>query len=69
MIDACVQSLPSFGPYLQQRTEAIAKYKKHLRGAGETDEQANVSRVITPKKPVPAVKVWPTLSLRTRLID
>ncbi|KAG8013851.1 Dihydropyrimidine dehydrogenase [NADP(+)] [Nibea albiflora] len=51
-------SLPSFGPYLQQKTEAVAKYKKQLRDAGQTDvTQTSVSRVSTPRKPVPAVKV------------
>ncbi|XP_073347466.1 dihydropyrimidine dehydrogenase [NADP(+)] [Pagrus major] len=51
------QSLPSFGPYLQQRTEVIADYKKKLRGAVQADviETSN-GRVSTPKKPVPAVK-------------
>ncbi|RVE62031.1 hypothetical protein OJAV_G00173250 [Oryzias javanicus] len=51
------KGLPSFGPYLQQKTEAIAKYKKKLRDAGETDvKQPNISRINTPAKPVPAVK-------------
>ncbi|KAG7235750.1 hypothetical protein INR49_002252 [Caranx melampygus] len=51
------KSLPSFGPYLLQRTEAIAKYKKELRDAGEMDvSETSITRVGTPKKPVPAVK-------------
>ncbi|XP_038127449.1 dihydropyrimidine dehydrogenase [NADP(+)] [Cyprinodon tularosa] len=55
--DLVGKSLPSFGPYLQQRTEAIAKYKKQLREAGEIDApEINVSRVNQPQKPVPAVK-------------
>ncbi|GLD61807.1 polypyrimidine tract-binding protein 2-like protein [Lates japonicus] len=32
--DLVGKSLPSFGPYLQQKTEAIAEYKKQLRNAG-----------------------------------
>uniref|UniRef100_A0A3B3I1B5 Dihydropyrimidine dehydrogenase [NADP(+)] n=1 Tax=Oryzias latipes TaxID=8090 RepID=A0A3B3I1B5_ORYLA len=57
------KGLPSFGPYLQQKTEAIAKYKKKLRDAGETDvKQPNISRINTPPKPVPAVKVCSTLT-------
>ncbi|XP_068605222.1 dihydropyrimidine dehydrogenase [NADP(+)] [Brachionichthys hirsutus] len=51
------KNLPSFGPYLQQRTEAIATYKKHLRDTGETEVMEDgMSRVTKPKKTVPAVK-------------
>lgn len=58
MFDVCLQSLPSFGPYLQQRTEAIAKYKSELRKAGKTDvSETNINRVNQPKRPVPAVRV------------
>ncbi|KAM4556436.1 dihydropyrimidine dehydrogenase [NADP(+)] [Fundulus diaphanus] len=53
--DLVGKSLPSFGPYLQQRTEAIAKYKKQMREAGEPDVP-ETTRVNQPKKPVPAVK-------------
>uniref|UniRef100_A0A3B4UN27 Dihydropyrimidine dehydrogenase [NADP(+)] n=1 Tax=Seriola dumerili TaxID=41447 RepID=A0A3B4UN27_SERDU len=52
------KSLPSFGPYLQQKTDAIAQYKKRLRDAGKTDvTETIITRGGTPKKPVPAVKV------------
>uniref|UniRef100_A0A3B4X8H4 Dihydropyrimidine dehydrogenase [NADP(+)] n=1 Tax=Seriola lalandi dorsalis TaxID=1841481 RepID=A0A3B4X8H4_SERLL len=52
------KSLPSFGPYLQQKTDAIARYKKQLRDAGKTDvTETTITRGGTPKKPVPAVKV------------
>ncbi|KAM3865561.1 dihydropyrimidine dehydrogenase [NADP(+)] [Diretmus argenteus] len=51
------KSLPSFGPYLQQKTDAIAEYKKHLRnGNDHVVTETNVARVATPKMPVPAVK-------------
>ncbi|XP_061695332.1 dihydropyrimidine dehydrogenase [NADP(+)] isoform X3 [Syngnathoides biaculeatus] len=51
------QSLPSFGPYLQKRTEAIARYKKQLKDGGGVDvTEANVTEMNTPKKTVPAVK-------------
>uniref|UniRef100_UPI0025AE0F18 dihydropyrimidine dehydrogenase [NADP(+)] isoform X1 n=1 Tax=Doryrhamphus excisus TaxID=161450 RepID=UPI0025AE0F18 len=55
--DLVGQSLPSFGPFLEKRTEAIAQYKKQLKGAaGANAEEANITRVSTPNKPVPAVK-------------
>lgn len=58
--DLVGKSLPSFGPYLKQKTEVIAEYKKKLRNAGvdcTVDEsESNINRVKTPKKPVPAVK-------------
>ncbi|XP_063318049.1 dihydropyrimidine dehydrogenase [NADP(+)] isoform X2 [Pelmatolapia mariae] len=51
------KGLPSFGPYLQEKTETIAACKKRLRDAGETDVvESNVSRVNMPQKPVPPVK-------------
>ncbi|XP_021164406.2 dihydropyrimidine dehydrogenase [NADP(+)] isoform X2 [Fundulus heteroclitus] len=53
--DLVGKSLPSFGPYLQQRTEAIAKYKKQIRETGEP-HVPETTRVNQPKKPVPAVK-------------
>uniref|UniRef100_A0A671UTR8 Dihydropyrimidine dehydrogenase [NADP(+)] n=1 Tax=Sparus aurata TaxID=8175 RepID=A0A671UTR8_SPAAU len=54
--DLVGKSLPSFGPYLQQKTEVIADYKKKLRGV-QTDVMVTTNgRVSTPKKPVPAVK-------------
>ncbi|MED6258715.1 hypothetical protein ATANTOWER_011334, partial [Ataeniobius toweri] len=57
LVDLVGKSLPSFGPYLQQKTEAIAKYKRQLREAGKTDvPETNVNRVNQPKKPVPAIK-------------
>uniref|UniRef100_A0A665W6W9 Dihydropyrimidine dehydrogenase [NADP(+)] n=1 Tax=Echeneis naucrates TaxID=173247 RepID=A0A665W6W9_ECHNA len=56
--DLVGKSLPSFGPYLKKKTDAIAKYKKQLRETGKTDpmEDTNNTRTGTPKKPVPAVK-------------
>ncbi|KAJ3595528.1 hypothetical protein NHX12_004831 [Muraenolepis orangiensis] len=48
------KSLPSFGPYLQEKTNAIAAYKRETRNDVVTetiDPTVNV-----PKKPVPAVK-------------
>lgn len=52
------QSLPSFGPYLVEKNEIIASYKKKIRDAGATTVmEANTPRVSTPTKPVPAVKV------------
>lgn len=54
----CVQSVPSFGPYLQQKRQAVAEYKKQLREAGKTDvTEASITWVNKPKNPVPAVKV------------
>ncbi|KAK0134539.1 Dihydropyrimidine dehydrogenase [NADP(+)] [Merluccius polli] len=51
------KSLPSFGPYLQEKTNAIAAYKRETKNSGsgivtETTEP----KVNVPKKPVPAVK-------------
>ncbi|XP_068197408.1 dihydropyrimidine dehydrogenase [NADP(+)] [Antennarius striatus] len=54
--DLVGKNLPSFGPYLQQKTEAIATYKKHLRESGKTDVMEDITRVSKPKKTVPAVK-------------
>uniref|UniRef100_A0AAQ5YAN8 Dihydropyrimidine dehydrogenase [NADP(+)] n=1 Tax=Amphiprion ocellaris TaxID=80972 RepID=A0AAQ5YAN8_AMPOC len=55
--DLVGQSLPSFGPYLKQKKDAISMYKKQLREAGVTDVvETSISKVRTPKKPVPAVK-------------
>ncbi|XP_042353544.1 dihydropyrimidine dehydrogenase [NADP(+)] [Plectropomus leopardus] len=55
--DLVGKSLPSFGPYLQQKTEAIAEYKKRLRNVKSDVTEADISRCNnTPKKPVPAVK-------------
>lgn len=55
--DLVGKSLPSFGPYLTQKNEVIADYKKKLRDAGDMDvTEINISRVKTLKKPVPAVK-------------
>lgn len=52
------QSLPSFGPYLVEKKEIIASYKKKSRDAGATTAmEGNAPRVSTPTKPVPAVKV------------
>uniref|UniRef100_A0A8C3G5S1 Dihydropyrimidine dehydrogenase [NADP(+)] n=1 Tax=Cyclopterus lumpus TaxID=8103 RepID=A0A8C3G5S1_CYCLU len=54
--DLVGKSLPSFGPYLQQRTDAIAEYKKKLRNAKTDLKKSDVSRVNVPKRTVPAVK-------------
>ncbi|XP_077579863.1 dihydropyrimidine dehydrogenase [NADP(+)] isoform X2 [Stigmatopora nigra] len=55
--DLVGQSLPSFGPYLQKRTEAISQYKKQLRDTVDPDMIGdNVNKMTSPKKPVPAVK-------------
>ncbi|XP_019724835.1 dihydropyrimidine dehydrogenase [NADP(+)] [Hippocampus comes] len=55
--DLVGQSLPSFGPYLQKKTEAIAQYKKQLKEAGGADVmEATVAKMNAPKKTVPAVK-------------
>ncbi|XP_061926358.1 dihydropyrimidine dehydrogenase [NADP(+)] [Entelurus aequoreus] len=55
--DMVGQSLPSFGPYLQKRTEVIAQHKKDLIGVSSADVmEANVTKSGAPKKPVPAVK-------------
>ncbi|XP_030629124.1 dihydropyrimidine dehydrogenase [NADP(+)] [Chanos chanos] len=51
------KSLPNFGPYLMEKTQAVAEYKKKLKDANDnlvTD--TNAARVFIPKKPVPAVK-------------
>ncbi|XP_067109808.1 dihydropyrimidine dehydrogenase [NADP(+)] [Osmerus mordax] len=51
------KSLPSFGPYLQERTDALAEYKKRLRDANDNIvTETNAARVNIPKKPVPSVK-------------
>uniref|UniRef100_A0A8C3G5W1 Dihydropyrimidine dehydrogenase [NADP(+)] n=1 Tax=Cyclopterus lumpus TaxID=8103 RepID=A0A8C3G5W1_CYCLU len=55
--DLVGKSLPSFGPYLQQRTDAIAEYKKKLRNAKTDLKKSDVSRVNVPKRTVPAVKI------------
>ncbi|XP_075887436.1 dihydropyrimidine dehydrogenase [NADP(+)]-like isoform X2 [Nelusetta ayraudi] len=55
--DLVGKSLPSFGPYLVEKNEIIASYKKKIRDAGATTVmEANTPRVSTPTKPVPAVK-------------
>ncbi|XP_034071240.1 dihydropyrimidine dehydrogenase [NADP(+)]-like [Gymnodraco acuticeps] len=50
------QSLPSFGPYLQQRTDVIADYKKKIRNTGPEVIETDIRQVNLSKKPVPAVK-------------
>lgn len=55
--DLVGKSLPSFGPYLLEKNEIIASYKKKIRDAGATTVmEASTPRVSTPTKPVPAVK-------------
>lgn len=57
------QSLPSFGPYLLEKTEVLAEYKKKLQDVNDNFVgDTNVARVFMPKKPVPAVKVREGLS-------
>ncbi|XP_010773211.1 dihydropyrimidine dehydrogenase [NADP(+)]-like, partial [Notothenia coriiceps] len=48
--------LPSFGPYLQQRTDVIADYKKKIRNTGPEVIETDIRQVNSSKKPVPAVK-------------
>lgn len=51
------QKLPNFGPYLEERKLAIANYKKKLTDLKDNTPPSRGSRINTPKKPVPAVKV------------
>lgn len=52
------KSLPSFGPYLQTKTQALAKYKKILKDAsGNVITDTSDARVNIPKTPIPNVKV------------
>ncbi|NP_998058.1 dihydropyrimidine dehydrogenase [NADP(+)] [Danio rerio] len=48
------KSLPSFGPYLQTKTQALAKYKKDA--SGDVIMDTGAARVNIPKKPIPNVK-------------
>uniref|UniRef100_A0A673MLS6 Dihydropyrimidine dehydrogenase [NADP(+)] n=1 Tax=Sinocyclocheilus rhinocerous TaxID=307959 RepID=A0A673MLS6_9TELE len=48
--------LPSFGPYLQEKKEAIANHKKKLRDFTDNTVSTQGMRVYTPKGPVPRVK-------------
>ncbi|XP_051990103.1 dihydropyrimidine dehydrogenase [NADP(+)] isoform X2 [Xyrauchen texanus] len=49
--------LPSFGPYLETKTQAVAKYKKSLKDANENVVVDSIAaRVNIPKKPIPNVK-------------
>lgn len=51
------KSLPSFGPYLMEKTHAVAEYKKKLRDANFNEAiDTNDARVFIPKKSVPSVK-------------
>ncbi|KAM6948993.1 dihydropyrimidine dehydrogenase [NADP(+)] [Aplochiton taeniatus] len=51
------KSLPSFGPYLTEKTGLLAEYKKKLRDANDNIvTETNKARVNLPKKPIPAVK-------------
>lgn len=51
------KSLPSFGPYLMEKTEAVAEYKRKLKDANDNIVMdTNDARVFIPKKPVPSVK-------------
>ncbi|XP_052399154.1 dihydropyrimidine dehydrogenase [NADP(+)] isoform X1 [Carassius gibelio] len=50
------RSLPSFGPYLQEKKEAIANHKKKLRDSADNTVSTKAMRVYTPKGPVPRVK-------------
>uniref|UniRef100_A0A674BPI0 Dihydropyrimidine dehydrogenase [NADP(+)] n=1 Tax=Salmo trutta TaxID=8032 RepID=A0A674BPI0_SALTR len=51
------KSLPSFGPYLLEKTEVLAEYKKKLQDVNDNFVgDTNAARVFMPKKPVPAVK-------------
>ncbi|KAI7809865.1 dihydropyrimidine dehydrogenase [Triplophysa rosa] len=51
------KSLPSFGPYMEKKTQAIAKYKKSLTDPSDSvATDANADRVYVPKKPIPSVQ-------------
>ncbi|CAM4593955.1 unnamed protein product [Leuciscus chuanchicus] len=51
------KSLPSFGPYLQTKTQALVKYKKSLKDAsGKVIIDTSDARVNIPKTLVPSVK-------------
>uniref|UniRef100_A0A4W5JWA0 Dihydropyrimidine dehydrogenase [NADP(+)] n=1 Tax=Hucho hucho TaxID=62062 RepID=A0A4W5JWA0_9TELE len=51
------KSLPSFGPYLLEKTEVLAEYKKKLKDVNDNFMgDTNTARVFMPNKPVPAVK-------------
>lgn len=52
------QKLPNFGPYLEEKKLAIANYKEKLTDLNKDNTPlSSGSRINTPKKPVPAVKV------------
>ncbi|XP_076023805.1 dihydropyrimidine dehydrogenase [NADP(+)] isoform X1 [Genypterus blacodes] len=50
------KTLPSFGPYLREKTGAIADYKKRIREFGNKSVMETSLILNSPKKPVPAVK-------------
>ncbi|XP_067234865.1 dihydropyrimidine dehydrogenase [NADP(+)] isoform X6 [Chanodichthys erythropterus] len=50
------RSLPSFGPYLQEKKEVIANHKKKLKGYSDDTVSTEGTRLYTPKGPVPRVK-------------
>ncbi|RXN27927.1 dihydropyrimidine dehydrogenase [NADP(+)] [Labeo rohita] len=49
-------SLPSFGPYLQEKKQAIANHKKKLIDFTDDSVSTEGTRVYAPKGPVPRVK-------------
>ncbi|KAG1969356.1 dihydropyrimidine dehydrogenase [NADP(+)], partial [Pimephales promelas] len=52
------KSLPSFGPYLQTKTQALVKYKQSLKDASDNVIiETSDARVNIPKRHVPSVKV------------
>ncbi|XP_036308441.1 dihydropyrimidine dehydrogenase [NADP(+)] [Pipistrellus kuhlii] len=53
--DLAGKTLPSFGPYLQQRKKMIAESKVRLKGEDEAWQPPQRQR-FTPKGPVPAIK-------------
>ncbi|MBN3296653.1 DPYD dehydrogenase, partial [Amia calva] len=53
--DLVGKTLPSFGPYLDERKRILAEYKLSSRNDNIVTE-SNVPRTFTPKKPIPAVQ-------------
>ena len=52
-----LQHLPSFGPYLEKRNEAIAGHYKSTDILGTEFTPDPVRPPLVPQKPVPSVKV------------
>ena len=50
------QALPEFGPYLQEKEQRIAAYKKQINPAQERKPEVH-RPPFKPTKPIPTVKV------------